>query len=234
MAVLGVAVLLAVGGCRDRIVRCDTCPPPRSLYPSIDSETALIENLRKAYQRRDYDKFTTLFSNPTLPPPATQPPYLFILYQPTPGDSSWGYVEEMRIARRMFRPQDVPPGESPVLPEYWLVSVDISFTLQTDFVETMAYYRSPTHPNGLDPARWKATQATYDTYVLFQLAGTTDYQVIGRADFVVIQDLTKTNADVFKWLLYRWKDLGNSHPLGRGNGTLTGQATWSAVKDLYR
>jgi hypothetical protein len=99
-----------------------------------------------------------------------------------------------------------------VLPENWLVSVDISLTLQTDFVERTDIYRSPSNPDGIDGARWTATEATYGTYVLFQLAGITDYQVDGRANFVVIEDKTKTNADPGKWLIYRWEDLGTTAP----------------------
>ena len=226
--VLGIA--LGSVGCHEKSVVCPAVP-----YPGVTSEQALIKNLESVYRKRDYEKFTTLFSNPTL----GQPAYLFLLSDPAPGgETSWGYAEEMRIHRRMFEPQNVLPGETPVPPGNWLVSIDISLTLQTDFVERTDLYLSPSNPQGLDPARWKATEATYGTYVLFQLAGTTDYQVDGRANFVVIQDKTRANGDAWKWLIYRWEDVGKGRlrPAGLLPAVSAGveQSSWTAVKSLFR
>ncbi len=175
-------------------------------YPNIVDSKSLIENLRLAYQKRDYDKFATLFSNPT----AGQPAYLFALSEPTQtGETSWGYTEEMRIHRRMFQPERPLPGETPVPSPLWLQSVQISLTPQRDFNERTDLYRSPSNPNGIDPAQWIATEAPYGTFVFFQLAGDTDYQVTGRASYTVIEDKTKSNGDPGKWLIYIWEDLGN-------------------------
>jgi hypothetical protein len=230
--VLGIA--LGLVGCREKSVSCDCLCPPVT-YPAITSEQALIKNLEAAYRKRDYEKFTTLFSNATL----GQPAYLFLLSEATPsGETSWGYAEEMRIHRRMFEPQNVLPGENPVPPENWLQSIDISLTLQSDFVERADLYQSPSNPQGLDPARWRATEATYATYVFFQLAGATDYQVDGRANFVVIQDKTRANGDAWRWLIYRWEDLagGAPRPGGLTPAVSAGveESSWSSVKSLFR
>jgi hypothetical protein len=196
---------LAFAGCIFSPKKIDKPPVIKQYVPIVDEKT-LVSNLEAAYQRRDYNKFKTLFSNPTTPIPA-EPTYQFLLSEPQNNETAWGYPEEMRIHRRMFRPEDPQPGETPVAPELWLQSVDITLTQQTDFVERTDLYKSPSNPSGLDPVQWSATEGTYVTYVFFQLAGNTDYQVNGHANFVVIQDKTKTNADPGKWLLYRWEDL---------------------------
>ena len=190
------------------LLGCGKEKPTEVIPPPIvfTSATALITGLEDAYHRLDYDKFKTLFSNPEAPIPA-QPAYRFILSEPTPTEDSWGYREEMRIHRRMFRPKDPLPGETPVDPGLWLQSVDIRLTLQTGFVERTDLYSSPTNPTGLDSLRWSATEGVYETSVFFGLAGDTDYVVNGHANFVVIEDKTKTNDDIGKWLIYRWEDL---------------------------
>ncbi len=207
-------------------------------YPPIVDSKSLIENLRLAYQKRDYDKFATLFSNGT----AGQPAYLFLLSEPTQtGETSWGYTEEMRIHRRMFQPERPLPGETPVPSNLWLRSVQISLTPQSDFIESLDLYRSPSNPDGIDPDRWVAREATYWTFVFFQLAGDTDYQVNGLASYVVIEDKTKTNADPGKWLLYRWEELayGASQAPGLAGSDAAAplgvQAkSWGGVKLLYK
>ena len=231
-------LVLTLAGCKDRrIIRCDTCPR-LIVYPAITSEATLIANFEAAYQRRDYDKLKALFSNPTQPIPA-QPAYRFFLSEPTPTHPSWGYTEEMRIHRRMFKPQDPLPGETPVDPDLWLQSVDIRLTLQTDFVERADLYRSPSNPDGLDSARWRATEGVYATSVFFQLAGNTDFMVNGHANFVVIEDKTKTNDDPGKWLIYRWEDLAHK-PSGAeppapapAAAAAVETLTWGHVKQLY-
>jgi hypothetical protein len=225
LAVLGLVLI----GC-DKRTPVQVKPPPQG----FDSATALIRGLEVAYRQRNYEKFTNLFTNPTV----GQPVYLFLLSDPAPtGETSWGFTEEMRIERRMFIPQNPLPGETGVPYDLWLQSVDITLTPQGDFVDRPDLYLSSNNPNGLDPARWTATEATYGTYVFFQLAGSTDYQVNGRANFVVIEDKTKSNGDVGKWLIYRWEDLGTAI-VARG-GTDAGpdavsQSNWGALKQLYR
>ena len=196
---------LALAGCIFSPAHVDNKIKIKPYVPIVDEKT-LISNLEAAYQRRDYDKFKTLFSNPLTPIPA-QPQYQFILSDPTALETSWGYAEEMRIHRRMFRPQDPLPGKTPVEPALWLQSVDIHLTLQTEFVERADLYRSPSNPEGLDSDRWRASEGVYETSVFFQLLGDTDYIVNGHANYVVIEDKSKSTGDDGKWLIYRWEDL---------------------------
>jgi hypothetical protein len=93
--------------------------------------------------------------------------------------------------------------------DLWLVSIDIQLEPQTEWTERLDLYLSDTNPSGLNPTRWKVTDAQYHTYVLFTLQGTTSYQVNGRANFVVVEDLTKNVGDDRKFLIYRWEDLGS-------------------------
>jgi hypothetical protein len=193
----------------------------------------LVQGLAGSYRQRAFAKFSPLLSDD----PAM---YLYLLSEPTPsGETSWGVTEERRIERRMFEPQNIPPGETPVPRELWIQSIDISLTALTPWVERTDLYRSSTNSQGLDPAHWRATEATYGARVFFQLAGTTDYQIDGRTNFVVAEDMTKQACDAGKFLLYRWEDLGASrvargsaHP-GR-NHVRVEPRSWSAVKQLYR
>jgi hypothetical protein len=211
--------------------------PPPSPYPEINSEKSLIKNLEIAYRLRDYPKFTTLFAD------QDSVSYLFLLSEPpVTGETFWGAAEEKRIHRRMFQPQNPLPNEVPVPDDLWLTSVDIVLTPQTEFAERPDFYRSASNPGGLNPARWRATEATYGAYVFFQLAGTTDYQVDCLAKFVVLEDKTKPRMNSpGRWLIYRWEDLSRPLDLGSGVARVAGagalgveQRHWSALKRLYR
>jgi hypothetical protein len=181
---IGFALLLA--GCNSPWSKEKPTPSP---YPSLDSPSALIKTLEVAYRRLDYDKFVTLFAS------QDNVSYVFLLSEATQmGETSWGAAEEIRIHRRMFRHKVAVTTEPPVPEEQVLEAVDISLLPQTQFVERADLYRSVSNPGGLDSARWRATEATYGAYVIFQLVGTTDYQIDGRANFVVIEDKTKLHA----------------------------------------
>lgn len=231
---LAIGVALQLAGCNSPSSNKKTAPSP---YPSLDSPSALIKTLEVAYRRLDYDKFVTLFAS------EDSVSYVFLLSESTQmGETSWGAAEEIRIHRRMFRPKIVVPHETPVREEQVLQTVDISLIPQTEFVERADLYRSVSNPGGLDSVHWRATEATYGAYVIFQLAGSTDYQIDGRANFVVIEDKTKLRAnDPGKWLLYRWEDLHMRSPRSAAQPGAAGihpagveRATWSTFKGLYR
>jgi len=166
------------------------------------NQSELIVQLRDAYQRRDYDCFANLFSTED-----DGAPYTFWLNEPL--GESWGLTEELRIHRRMFKPEDPLPGETPVAPDLWLASITIQLEPQTEWTERPDLYVSEANPTGLDPARWVVTEAQFNAYVFFETQGETDYQVNGRANFVVVEDLTKTSGTDRKFLVYRWEDLGS-------------------------
>ena len=91
-------------------------------------------------------------------------------------------------------------------PDLYLQEVSITLIKTSDFEERTDLYQG----NGgtLDPARWRATDAEYQAILFFQTAGETDYSVDGRANFVVINDLSKAEGTDRKFLIYRWEDLG--------------------------
>jgi len=91
----------------------------------------------------------------------------------------------------------------------------MTLTRQVDFVERPDHYTTANPPGGVDPARWIAREGVYSTYLFFHMQGDTDYQVTGRAAFVVIEDKTRANGEVGKFLLYRWQDLGSSRTKAR-------------------
>jgi hypothetical protein len=179
--------------------------PGKKVDPPITpakNQTELIANLSKAYQTRNYDVFSDLFSTA-----ADSAAYLFFLNDGGP-PPYWDLTEELRIHRRMFNPENPLPGETPVDPNLWLASIDIHLEPQTEWTERPDLYISTSNPNGLNPARYKVTDAQYHTYVLFATQGPTSYQVNGRANFVVVEDLHKTVGENRKFLIYRWEDLG--------------------------
>ena len=167
----------------------------------------------------DYAAFEVLLS----------PDFIFILDMPTDtGETNWGRTTENRIHQRMFDPENIPPGDSPLPFEYWLQSVTINLNPQTAFVERPDLYTTFDPPGPLDPTHWKAEAATYGTDVFFQLQGETDFQVTGRAYFTVLEDLTKQIGDPGKWLIYRWEDLGMT------NSVAVERTAWGDIKRLYR
>ena len=234
-AFLALGAILVPAGCsKDRVVG----PCVRNCgatYPVIESAESLIRNFELAYKNRDFDKFQALLANQ----PDAQ--YFFYLSPDTPPgeDHFWGYTEEVRIHRRMFRPKNPLPGETPVPPEKWLQDVTITLTQLAPFAERHDLYRSGRNPGGLDSLRWRAKESTYLADVFFQLAGEVDYQIKGKENFVVIEDLTKAAANApGKWLFYRWEDVGYpAQGVGWSQGSLerasVNQSSWGSVKALY-
>jgi hypothetical protein len=184
--------------------------PPEA--PSvIKTQDDLVQSLAESYRTQNLSLFTTLLAND----PENKAEYLFILDPAAnAGDPQWDYVEEVRVHQRMFEPQSTPPGQAPVPIERWLVSVSITLSPNINFSERTDLYESAQNPTGLDPAKWKATDAVYATDVLFDLQSGNDLQVTGKANFVVIEDLTKEIGNTGKFLLLQWNDLANKPSLG--------------------
>jgi hypothetical protein len=174
-------------------------PPPVVIKPA-ESPEQLIDNLRLAYLNRDIVLFTSLF-----PPDGVGVDYSFILNAPDPvtGDTDWGRTEELKVHRRMFDPENPQPGESQVPTEYWLQSISMSLTPIRAFEVRTGL--------GLPP-KWKAWEGQYHPNITFDLQGPTDYNVDGRANFLVIEDTELATGTEGKFLIYRWEDLGAFKP----------------------
>jgi hypothetical protein len=183
----------------------------------------LIDKLAVTYGRRNFDGFESLFSTD-----ADSAEYFFFLNEPE--GANWNLAEELRIHRRMFKPEDPLPHETPVPEDLWLASIDIQLVAQTDWTERWDLYRSGANPTGLDPNHWRATDAQYAADVFFHMQGQTDYQVDGRCNFVVIEDLHKLAGQERKFLIYRWEDLGWLAAAVHAETP----GSWSGVKELYR
>jgi hypothetical protein len=189
------------------LASCIFSPPPddkggKEPIPPATSSEQLIEYLSDAYQNRDFALFSSIISqDPTAP-------YLFKLNEANDdGETEWDATTELRIHKRMFEPQSIDPGDTQLPPDLWLTSVNIQLPQQTDFLERTDLYRTTPDGPGLDPARWTAREAIYETHLLFELVGNTDYRVDGEASFVVIEDKAKQVGDAGKFLLYIWEDL---------------------------
>lgn len=210
-------------------------PTPARLTLSVpdvymDSPNDVVDALVFAYQRRDPGLHVLLANDPE-----RNSEFLFILSEPTEGgETQWGFETEARIHRRMFDPENVPPGETQVPLDLWLESVSINLSQQASFAERTDLYSSDGGADGLlDPSIWRAFGATYSTDVFFAMAGELDYQVNGLADFVVIEDLTKNVGEPGRFLLFIWEDLG-SPAFRNANASALQQETWSGIKGVYR
>jgi len=202
-------LVLILALCATVLMGCVFDPPTQkppgdtNIVPKTQDE--LIQGLASAYRTRNYDKFVNLF-----PLTEDNAAYFFFLNEAVNGVTNWDLTEELRIHRRMFKPEDPLPGEQPVPAELWLNSITITLDrTASEWGERSDLYRSDANPEGLDPAKWKATEAEYHADVFFETQGETDYRVNGRANFVVIEDLTKPSGTDRKFLIYRWEDLGD-------------------------
>ena len=215
------------------VMGCENVDPQQPTPNPIDDSAELIQVLAATYRAMDYPTFATLFCDG----------FMFVLDMPNPDtqETQWDLETELRIHRRMFEPRNIPPGEPPLPPEFWLQSVTITLTPQTSFVERPDLYTNSSPPGPLDPALWIARSATYGTDVFFQLAGETDYQIVGRADFTVLEDRNKQIGDPGKFCIYRWEDLGTTTKVIRSSAKADGRSaaagiergTWTGIKALY-
>ena len=214
-----VLLLVLPLGCEDPVT---IVQPP----PAPDSPEKVVAALARAYQTHDPALLASLLA------PESGPEYIFLLSAPTDlGEIQWGYAEEVRIHQRMFDPQHPLEGDPPVASELWLKSLTITLTPEEPFAERTDLYT--THGGALDPAIWRAADASYATYVFFDLEGT-DYKVEGEANFIVIENLTKNVGDPGKFLLYIWEDIATSLVSSTDAVSLVSAATWGALKELYR
>ena len=197
-------------------------------YPLIDSPDAVVQAVARAYILRDPYLLASILAND----PERNAGFLFFLSPTGTGETQWGYTEEARIHQRMFHPEDPLPGDPPVPANLWLQSIQITLTPFESFGERQDLYSENHGADGkLDPDIWKASDALYSTYVLFDLAGSTDYKVEGEANFVVVEDRTKQVGESGKFLIYIWEELA---PPTKGAVAAVQSATWSGVKQLYR
>jgi len=184
----------------------DPITPPKETTPPIDSPEAVVKSLAWSYQYGDLALFKSILAHD----PGRNADYRFLLSDPTDqGETEWGYDEEVKIQRRMFRPQMQVTDENPVPPELWLSSISINLTQSAPFAERTNLYSADGGKDGkLDPAIWKAVEARYGTDVFFETQGdqSPDFQVTGEANFVVIEDKTKKAGSSGKFLLYTWED----------------------------
>lgn len=223
LAMLGVAAALGLSSCEN-----PTDSPTTSTKTADSSgrvgvtvtvprgNSQVIAQLAQAYRDQDRTRFENLLSSDA------EAPYMFF------GDAaSWDKVEDDRIAGRMFDPEAVSPAEPPVPAELWITSIEVSFKQLSPWSERPDLYRSDVNPNGLDPARWRATEAEYRTLVFFDMQGDADYRIDGRQNFIVIEDLQGSLGTTSRFALYRWEDLGS------GSSAKT-PVTWSNVKQLFR
>ena len=197
----------------------------------ISTPEASVQALANSYRRRDLDLFAALLAND----PSRNAEFLFLLSEPTDvGETQWGYTEEVRLHQRMFHPEDVPPGDPPVSSDLWMQGLTITLTPQEQFSERLDLYSENGGLDGkLDPALWRAMDARYSTYVFFDLTGV-DYKVDGdEANFVVIEDLSKSGGEPGRFLLYIWEDLGCPTCPSPAKPKVE-TSSWSSVKQLFR
>jgi hypothetical protein len=220
--------MLFVCGCNEPAKVVEQLPPPCT--NCANSEDELIQLLATAYRERDHDRFADLFSSD-----ADEAPYFFFMNSPINGIDNWDRTEELRIHRRMFKPENLAPPEAPVPSQLWLVAITINLSrTAASWVERTDLYKTPSNPSGLDQSKWKVAEAEFHAEILFETQSQTGYRVDGRENFIVIQDLDKTPGSPRRYLMYRWEDLDPpAAPVQDQNSAAATPATWSSVKRLY-
>jgi hypothetical protein len=133
-----------------------SCLPPSAAVTTAGSPGECIAELASAYSNMDLDRYAALFTNPAQHGIG----FRFVLFEPNEkGEKEWGYDEEMRIHRRMFRPETIPAGDRPLPPELWVRSIDAQLEQLRGFEERWDLYRSEQNPTGeLDRHRWRAIE----------------------------------------------------------------------------
>jgi hypothetical protein len=208
-------LVLVVVGCDKKVY--DPLPSPCCADP--------VQALSDAYRSRNSSLLASLLA----------PDFTFYRHQPHPdsGEQFWDLETELRIHRRMFDPRSIPMNDTPLSNDLWVTSINVTITPQAAFTERTDLYTTADPPGPLDPARWRAEDATYGTELFLALQGEDDYVVSGRANFVVLTDLTKSNSEPGRFLLYRIEDLGPTHVFSDGTQEIVA-ATWTGIKEMYR
>jgi len=211
--IASIAAIMLLAGCEE-----DKPLAPGPQPPASSEE--FVQLLAMVYQTQDYATFSVLFADD----------FVFILDMQNPenGETQWDRTTELRLHQRMFVPENIPPGDPPLDMELWLQSVTVNLTPESAFTERFDLYTTAIPPGPYDSNRWIARSATYGANVFFQLYGETDFLVIGRASFTVLEDDTKHIGDPGKFLIVRWEDLGATPRLAEESGT------WGAVKQIFR
>lgn len=212
-----VAGIALVTACTD-----DLAKPPGPPAPPTSPEE-LVAALAQTYRLRCFECAGDLLAS--LP----EAEFTFVPPVPMPDNTiAWGLATERLVTRRLLRPDVAVPGELPVPAALWTTHVRVVFSQATPFVERPDLYASPSNPNGLPPARWKAMDATYTSDVFVETQGEIDYQILSRDNFVVLEDLSKAAGEAGKFSLYVWEELEPAVAIAEVEA-----AGWSEIKALY-
>jgi hypothetical protein len=168
------------------------------------SNEAVVEALKESYCNLNYELFVSLFVNET----EHGVPYTFLLDRPNEkGETQWGLTQEMRIHRRMFRPETIPKNDKPLPRDLWITSIELELVrIGGLFRERYDLYRSDQKLEGLDRHRWRAMSAEYAYSMLIHTQGGKKLCASGQATFVVIEDLANWDQEEPTFLIYRWED----------------------------
>jgi hypothetical protein len=214
-----VALLPLLGGCKE----IPTQPQPA---PPIDSPAAVVGALADAYRMLDASRFERLISQE----PGAE--FTFQIAEPLPsGQTGWDAASALNIHQRMLvsptaKTTQVGIEAAPVPAELRLTRISI------DLVPVQAFTELET-PAGLDPARWRAFTATYEHHVLFDTQSRAGYLAAGQSQFVVIEDLSKSDAEAGRFSLYSWRDLGMVNGMIGARPAAVEEVLWGNFQMLY-
>ncbi len=219
MTRFGVFAILPVFACAILFFGCDKNlpsdfePEPEESCPN---RTELItEELPRVYAAMDSAGYAALFD----------PDYRFELLDsevdPDSPNPWWNLVTELDIAGRMFNARYNDTGQR-------VVGIQLSLTDRTTVVDTTSY---PGKPEG---ETWYKVTAFVDLVVVVEDPNDDE----GVINFVVLSDqLLVVRPDPENdgcWLIYKQEDQEPINKNGALPGRRTEEASWGAVKSLFR
>jgi hypothetical protein len=153
-------------------------------HPSPANEPEVVAALANGLRDLDVDEIASLL----------HPNFRATIDQPPDGTVSIDRIEFLKLLSRWVGPSDSQ-----------LVRLDVSLACEPPFREDPAWYRSPSNPDGLDPALWYAAGTDCGTSFLLQTVSDQNFQITHAARLVVVNDLTRPTRASGKFLLYQWE-----------------------------
>lgn len=182
--------------------------------PEVSGAAGAVERLARAYEQRDSNALSAVLVDQ----PARNAVFRFVPNASThPGAHPWDVDHEIAIHQRMFAPEHME-------------RIVISLRRVGRFSERHDLYSRDHGADGkLDPRDWSALDALFTTSVFFDTTGEDDFIVEQTANFVIVEDLTRSEEDASRFLILECEDLCRHEVRTAAVHAMC----WSQVKQMF-